>query len=132
GRRCLVDCEIENICEYSAKKNYIEQGNWGWYAWRGLQHLGEEPTVEQKIESLKTDNPYGRCVWHSDNDVVDHQSVIIEFENGTTVSHNMVGGTSKPCRTIHIIGTKGEIEGCMEDGFYIIRRPDPREGHLYS
>jgi len=124
GKRCLVDCKIENECPYSAKKNYIDQGKWGWYAWRSIQHLGPHPTVEQKIESLKTDNPYGRCVWDCDNDVVDHQSVAIEFENGTTATHNLMGGSSKPCRNIHIIGTLGEIQGCMEDGYFLIRHPD--------
>lgn len=132
GKRCLVDCKIEHHCPYSAKKNYIEQENWGWYAWRSIEQQGSEPTLEQKIESLKTDNPYGRCVWHSDNDVVDHQSVIIEFENGTTATHNMVGGTAKPCRSIHLIGTKGEIKGVMEDGYFVIRHPDPRKGHKYT
>jgi len=124
GKRCLVDCQIESECPYSAKKNYIDQGKWGWYAWRSIQHLGPNPTMEQKIESLKTDNPYGRCVWHCDNDVVDHQSVMIEFDNGATATHNMMGGSAKPCRTIHIIGTRGEIQGCMEDGFFVIRRPN--------
>ncbi|MFK4998827.1 hypothetical protein ACI2OX_20580 [Bacillus sp. N9] len=81
---------------------------------------------------MKTDNPYGRCVWHSDNDVVDHQSVVIEFENGTTATHNLMGGSAKPCRNIHIIGTKGEIQGCMEDGYFIVRHPDARKGHLYT
>ncbi|WP_062106406.1 Gfo/Idh/MocA family protein [Bacillus niameyensis] len=132
GKRCLVDCEIESDCPYSARKNYIEQDKWGWYAWRSIQHLGPDPTVEEKIESLKTDNPYGRCVWHCDNDVVDHQSVIIEFENGATAAHNLVGGSAKACRTIHIIGTKGEIQGCLEDGYFTIRHPDPRKGHAYK
>jgi predicted dehydrogenase len=132
GTRCLVDCAIERDCPFSAKKNYIEQDMWGFYVWRNIQHLGPSPTTEQKIESLKTDNPYGRCVWHSDNDVVDHQSVIIEFENGTTVSHNMVGGSSKPCRSIQIIGTKGEIKGDMEDGFFVVRYPDATWGNEYT
>ena len=132
GKRCLVDCEIESECPYSAKKNYVEQGNWGWYAWRSIEHLGPNPTVEQKIESLKTNNPFGRCVWHCDNDVVDHQSVAIEFHNGTTATHNLMGGSAKPCRNIHIIGTLGEIQGCMEDGYFIIRYPDTREKHGYK
>ena len=37
---------------------------------------------EEKLESLRTDNPLGRCVWHCDNDVVDHQSVVIDFADG--------------------------------------------------
>ncbi|MCS7459853.1 Gfo/Idh/MocA family oxidoreductase [Paenibacillus doosanensis] len=131
GKRCLVDCQIEESCIYSARKHYIDQGRWGFYVWDN-SYLGSEPSLEQRIESLRTDNPYGRCVWHCDNDVVDHQSVIIEFDNGCTASHNMVGATSRPCRTIHIIGTKGEITGVLEDGSFVIRHPDPRKGHEYS
>lgn len=131
GKRCLVDCKIEATCPYSAKKNYIEQGLWEFYAWDSIKGI-TNPTVDQKLESLRTDNPYGRCVWHCDNDVVDHQSVLIEFEDGTTATHNMVGGTPKPCRTIHLIGTKGEIYGVMEDGYFLLRKPDAREGHEYT
>lgn len=39
---------------------------------------------------------------------------------------------SKPCRTIHLTGTKGEIHGVMEDGFFVVRHPDARSGHEYS
>jgi predicted dehydrogenase len=131
GKRCLVDCTIEESCDYSARKHYIDQGRWGFYVWDN-SFLGSEMSQEQQMEALRTDNPYGRCVWHCDNDVVDHQSVIIEFENGCTASHNMVGATSRPCRTIHIIGTKGEITGIMEDGCFVIRHPDPRKGHEYT
>ena len=128
GTRCLKDCAIEATCPYSAKKNYIEQGKWGFYVW-GNTFLGIHPSEEEKLRSLREDNPYGRCVWHSDNDVVDHQSVVVEFENGCVATHNMVGGTSRPSRAIHITGTKGEIEGVLQDGKFTIRYPDARKGH---
>lgn len=131
GTRCLSDCGIEESCPYSARKNYIDQGRWGFYVWNNY-HLGASPSLEEKLESLRTDNPYGRCVWHCDNDVVDHQSVIIEFDNGSTASHNMIGATAKPCRILHIIGTKGEIQGVMEDGHFIVRHFDPAPGQGYT
>jgi predicted dehydrogenase len=131
GTRCLVDCQIEGVCPYSARKNYIEQGRWSFYAWDVLEHI-DHPTVEQKLESLRTNNPFGRCVWRCDNDVVDHQSVIAEFADGCVATHTMVGGTSRPCRTMHLIGTKGEIEGNMEEGHFVIRHPDARAGHEYT
>lgn len=131
GLRCLVDCEIEADCPYSARKNYIEQNLWGAYAWEPIEHL-QDPTEEQKIASLKTDNPWGRCVYHCDNDVVDHQSVIVQFEDDTTATHDMVCGTARPCRTIHLVGTQGEIEGVMEEGKFVVRHADPRRGHEYS
>ncbi len=131
GTRCLVDCKIERECDYSAYKHYIEQGLWGYYAWECLEHLGT-PTVEQKIESLKTDNPYGRCVWRCDNDVVDHQGVVAEFADGCVATHYMIGGTARPCRTMHLIGTTGEIEGTLEDGKFVVRHPDARQGHEFT
>lgn len=126
GTRCLVDCQIERECPYSAKRNYIEQGLWGFYAWQSIED--SDMSLETKIRSLEQDNPYGRCVWHCDNDVVDHQNVIIEFADGSTAVHNMVGGTSKPCRTIHLIGTEGEIYGVMDDGYFVVRHPDTSKG----
>ena len=131
GKRCLVDCRIENTCPYSARKNYIEQELWGMYVWHGIEHIAD-PTLEQKLESLQTDNPHGRCVWRCDNDVVDHQSVLVEFADGAVATHDMIGGVSRPCRTIHLLGTEGEIEGNMEAGTLVIRKPDPRKGHEYS
>ena len=131
GSRCLTDCRIEKDCPYSARINYIDQGRWSFYAWDSLEHI-PDLTVEQKLESLRADNPYGRCVWRCDNDVVDHQSVIVEFADGCLATHDMVGNTARPCRTIHLVGTKGEIEGNMEDGKFVVRHPDTRAGHEYT
>lgn len=132
GTRCLVDCPIEADCLYSARKHYVDHPNrWTFYVWDTLEHI-ENPTIEDKIASLKADNPYGRCVWKCDNDVVDHQSVLIEFADGCTATHNMVGGTSRPSRAIHLLGTTGELQGVMEDSKFVIRHIDPRPGHEYS
>lgn len=132
GTRCLVDCPIEESCQYSARKIYLNHPNrWSFYVWQELEHL-ENPTMEDKIESLKTTNPHGRCVWKCDNDVVDHQSIVIEFEDGSTATHNMIGGASRPSRSIHLIGTEGEIQGVLEDSKFVIRHIDSRPGHEYS
>ncbi|NLF16073.1 MAG: Gfo/Idh/MocA family oxidoreductase [Lentisphaerae bacterium] len=131
GTRCLVDCPIERDCAYSARKHYLEQNRWGTYVWHCLEHLGQ-PTMDDKIRSLSTDNPHGRCVWKCDNDVVDHQSVIVEFADGCVASHTLTTGTAKPCRTIHLVGTKGEIEGSVEDGSFVVRFPDARPGHEFT
>ncbi|MGI6538030.1 MAG: Gfo/Idh/MocA family oxidoreductase [Caldicoprobacterales bacterium] len=130
GTRCLLDCPIEPDCPYSAKKHYLDKELWGVYVWDNLEHLGEL-TPEKKIESLKTDNPYGRCVWKCDNDVVDHQSVVIEFENGATGTLNMIGGAAKANRTVHIVGTRGEIEGDMLANRVIVRKFNLRPGEDY-
>jgi len=132
GTRCLVDCPIEADCLYSARKHYIDHPErWGFYVWSGLEHL-PHLTIEDKIASLKGDNPYGRCVWKCDNDVVDHQSVAIEFADGCTATLNMIGGSAKPSRSLHLIGTRGEIQGVFEDSRFVIRHLDPRPGREYA
>ncbi len=143
GTRCLVDCPIETNCLYSARKHYIDHPDrWAFYVWDALQQEGQpanratkhytELTLDEKIAWLQNDNPYGRCVWKCDNDVVDHQSVAIEFADGATATLNMVGGAAKPSRSIHIIGTKGEIQGNLEDSRFVIRHIDPLPGHEYA
>lgn len=132
GTRCLVDCPIENDCMYSAKKIYIDHPDrWSFYVWSFLEGI-ENPSIEDKINSLKTDNPHGVCIYKCGNDIVDHQSLIVEFEDGCTATHNMIAGSSRPGRKIHIVGTKGEIEGFMEDGYFVLRKPDVRPGKEFS
>jgi predicted dehydrogenase len=132
GTRCLVDCTIEADCLYSARKLYIDHPNrWKFYVWDNLKN-GPNAPIEEKIEALKTTSPFGRCIWKCDNDVVDHQSVMVEFEGGATATHNMIGGASKGSRGVHILGTTGEIFGHFEDSRFTIRRIDPRPGHEYA
>lgn len=133
GEHCLIDCPVEKDCLYSARKHYLDHPQrWAFYVWAGLEGIAE-PTLEQKETYLKDkSNPYGRCVWKMDNNVADRQSVMIEFADGSTATHNMVGGTSRPMRKMHIIGTKGELHGIMDENKYIIRKIDPRPGHQYE
>jgi predicted dehydrogenase len=70
----------------------------------------EDYTDEVKAKILKK-SPYGRCVYHCDNDVVDHQLVNIEFENGVTANLTMHGFSEREGRTLRIDGTKATIIG---------------------
>lgn len=127
GTRCLVDCPLVDECLYSAKRIYIDHPDrWSFYVWDALEHL-ENPTIEDKINLLKT-SPYGVCAYKSDNNVVDHQTVSVNFANGATGTHIMVGGTSYGTRTIHITGTKGVIKGDFEKGKFTLSKIDPRPG----
>lgn len=115
GTRCLVDCPRVDYCDFSAKRIYLDHPRrWAMYVWDALEGLDHEPTMEDKIELLKGDSPYGKCIFKSGNNVVDHQSVLFRFDNGATATHNMIGGTARSTRTIHVIGTKGEIYGDFE------------------
>lgn len=127
GTRCLVDCPLVDTCLYSAKRLYLDHPNrWEFYVWDKLEDKGNA-TLEDKAELLKT-SPYGVCAYKSDNNVVDHQSVMVQFESGATGTHNMIGGAATPQRKIHIIGTKGEIYGVLESGKFTVSLIDPRPG----
>ncbi len=66
------------------------------------------------------------------NGTMDHQSVLVDFEDGCTATLNMVDGCSKPSRSMHLIGTRGEMQGCLEESKFTIRKIDPRPGHEYA
>ena len=133
GEFCLLDCPLEKTCVYSNRNiNLNHPLRWKSYVWTGLEHI-REPSEDDYIRELKRrDNPYARCIWKMDNDVVDRQTVIVEFADGAVAAHNMVGGASRPCRKLHIVGTAGEIEGVLDDSRFTVRRPDTRPGHEFS
>lgn len=82
------------------------------YEYQGwpVSTITEDLTIEGKWEALRK-GPYGRCVYFADNDVVDHQVIIIEFENGVTTTFTMHGFSHLEGRTIRIDGTRGTLIG---------------------
>ena len=132
GTRCLVDCppEVENECPFSARKQYLEHPNrWQLYVWRELEGC-ENPTEEQREALLKV-NDYGLCAYKTDAQVVDNQTVILQFEDGCIASHNMLSGTPTAQRTIHITGERGEIVGKLDENRFTIRLLDPHSTDEY-
>ena len=124
AQRC-ADCKLEPDCLFSAFKHYVERGTWGQYVWTCFDGK-DNVSKEDKIASLKGDNPYGRCVWAcKEHDIVDHQSVIVNFQNGSTGTLNMVGGASEGIRDIRIVGTKGEIIGNFKKQKFVVQTINP-------
>lgn len=110
AERC-VDCTVEN-CPFNAEHIYLDErsiglrnGNIGW----PCDIVVENPTEEKLKVALKT-SPYGRCVFHCDNNVVDHQVVNMLFDGGVTVQLTMTGFTEDNYRYVKVMGTKGQIE----------------------
>ena len=128
--RCC-DCKLERECQFSAFKHYIERDIRGQHPWKCFEGQETVPTRDKKINSLKIDNPYGRCVWAcEEHDIVDHQSVIVNFKNGSTGSLNMVGGASEGVRDIRIVGTKGEIIGNFKNQKFFVQTINPNIDEL--
>lgn len=124
GTRCLVDCKIEPHCRYSARKHYIESdARRSFYVWSGLDSRDALTEAEQ-VQSLQTSNIHGRCVWDCNHDNVDHQTVMLQFVDGSNATLQMVGGAAREERTIHIVGTTGEISGRFEDNSFVLRHID--------
>jgi hypothetical protein len=109
-QRCLEGCGVEPTCRYSARALYVEDQTWDAYAWP-INEYATRPPKEEKLRILATTSPYGRCVWRCPNQVVDRQSVLTEFSDGVTFSHDLICAAPKRGRSIRIIGTEGEIEG---------------------
>ncbi len=108
GERCL-DCAVEKTCPYSAVKIYLEKAKQKNFNWP-VEVITEDLTVAG-VETALREGPYGKCVYRSDNDVVDHQAVNIEFETGITAGFTMVAFTPMGNRQTKIFGTKGMITG---------------------
>lgn len=126
GTRCLVDCPLVDTCQYSAKMMLLESNDYlGQYPWQCTGKEWYEVSTEERIESLKTYNPHGLCAYKTNANVVDHQAVMIEFENGSTATHGMMCSAQRAGRSFYILGTKGEIEGWGGDGKIYIRTFDP-------
>lgn len=124
------NCPHNDTCLYSAQKIHLEFDSLPFQTWEGIGKPIDEITREEKEEYLKW-STYGRCAYNSGGDINDRQTVNIEFENGSLASFTMVGGTCKAGRYIHIIGTKGEIEGYLESGKFTLRTFD-RSGDRFT
>ena len=125
GTHCLLHCAVERDCLYSAKRLYIEHPQrWAQNIWH---ELGCEGTTRvRKLQLLsEPDNPYSRCVYRCEPRIVDHQSVLVGFQNGATATFSMNGGASAPQRSLHITGTRGEVYGCFEENRFTVSLIDP-------
>jgi len=102
--RCTDGCPVEATCPFSALKIYMKVRAW-------LPALRLESEDDATVLEALREGPYGRCVYHCDNDVVDHQVVNLEFEGGTTAAFSMEGLTTYAGRRTRVMGTKGDMVG---------------------
>jgi predicted dehydrogenase len=120
--RCTDGCPMEQDCPFSAIGIYLD--------YRPFAHLHQtaqaggvdparpavwpftvlaaDPTYENRLAALR-DGPYGRCVYRCDNDVVDHQVVTMELENGASVVLVMHGHSNEEHRSMRYDGTRATL-----------------------
>ena len=108
------DCNCTD-CVYKAQTIYEREAFFRGYYTTDISDDGD--WREKLVHS-----PYDKCVYKCDNDVVDHQVCIFEFEGGVTVSHTMNAFSKTIYRDIKIHGTKAELIGNME-ALYLELRP---------
>ena len=112
GERCY-DCKLKDECIYNCLKFYTKYPSW---AFASGQYLGDPNDKEAIIKAFSSpDNPYTRCVFKCDNDVVDNQVVNCLFEDGSTAQLNMTAFCEGGIRTIRVCGTEGMLEASMLD-----------------
>ena len=110
-----VDCPQNESCAFSAPKLYSSG--------KIKSVVFDRSSVDKVRENLGT-SPYGRCVYHCDNNVVDHQSTAIQFDNGVTATFSLSAFSAKVNRSLKIMCQFGEIRAIEKP--YLIETTDFR------
>ena len=102
--RCTDGCAVEAVCPYSAIRQYLNTDRDRWPA----AIVSADHSQAAHLKAIEA-GPYGRCVYRADNDVVDHQVAILEFEGDVTATLTVTAFTQGGGRRVRVHGTEGEI-----------------------
>lgn len=102
AKRC-IECAVESECPYSAKKIYLT-GETKW----PVSVITDDLSAEGVYKAVK-EGPYGRCVYQSDNNVADTQTVQMTLEDNIEVNFALTAFSEEINRTTKIFGSHGEI-----------------------
>lgn len=134
--RCET-CQYIHDCVYSAERLYVKKRekdfDWAFdkpdvddearkQGWPFNVVDLSRPITEQSIRKAYQSSNYGRCVFACDNNVVDNQTVVMQFENGIKANLTMTAFTALPGRKITFHGTLGELEMDEENDYIRISR----------
>ncbi|MFE6736577.1 Gfo/Idh/MocA family protein [Microbacterium sp. NPDC057650] len=108
--RC-VTCPVADACAFNAVRFYRSGlNNPGSAEEYNALVMAGEVTPEAIDRALET-GPWGRCVYTCDNDVVDHQTVQLEFTDGRLASFTLTAFVEGSNRKTRLFGTAGQITG---------------------
>lgn len=122
-----VDCPHQKSCEYSCYNIYL---NKDYEKLAALARHGRLGSSDEEIVNSLNDrnNAYGRCVFYCDNDVFDHQSVSMQFEDNVLAQFCLSAFSQNMGRSIHLYCEKGEIYGDSDSKkVYYTKFGDPKE-----
>ena len=115
--RCTDGCPHADSCPYDATKLYLDMTRTGW----PVDVISTDLSEEGRRRALE-DGPYGRCVYHCDNDVVDRQVVNLEFDGGAVATFTMTAFSADFSRQLKIFGTQGQITADMGTRQIVLHR----------
>ena len=121
--RCVDNCPIEPACPFSAIAIYLDYQRTFPGRAQDMAAAGLDPsapdvwpfnvitpdlTLAGRLKAIQ-EGPYGRCVYRCDNDVVDHQSVLLELESGASINMIMHGHSNQEHRSMRYDGTRATL-----------------------
>jgi predicted dehydrogenase len=112
--RCTDGCPVQESCVHDAVRFYVGPDDalargWPWV------DVSDDPSREARRRALEA-GPYGRCVYHCDNDVLDHQALLVDFQGGVLASFALHGHATHETRTLRISGSEGELRARLHGG----------------
>ena len=112
AERCM-ECKYQDECKYSAVPMYTYKWHKPWYS-SAVEKYGYAT-----VEDAMREGEYGRCVYKCDNNVVDHQVLSFEFEDGATGTFTMTAFDAG--RRTEVQGTDCTMTGNEATGIIEIR-----------
>lgn len=107
---CYEGCPNGEACPFNAVKLYYDDKENGWFRGAATKHVYH---TDELVWEAITKTQYGKCVFRCNNNVVDHQTVNMLFEDDITVTFSM-NAFNEGGRYIHIMGTEGEIRAALD------------------
>ena len=129
--RCIdTECPARETCPYNVYKVYVNSDSW--MRRSAARGFAKEftPTDDEVVAGLRNSN-FGSCVFHANNNVVDHQVVNMEFEGGVT-AHLTMNAFNRGGRYIRVFGTKGELYANASATEIKVYPFDTREPYMVS
>lgn len=133
--RCMDGCPVFDSCEFNAYKQFVDPGKpdipWSLLSgtsagavrdfilnprFRTLASVITRDISRESVLKTLNETPYGKCVFRAENDLVDHQTVSVEYENGVTASFQLSAFSLIWERSLNLHGTRGEIRSADFSG----------------